>query len=80
MCARDVIYIRLGASGLTDPSPGLPRAMLPYWVVLIPLQGLGGRAVGARVGVLDRVGGCWKQGAVSWSGFGYKAVQGGSQC
>lgn len=36
MCACAVISIRLGASGLTDPSPGLSRAVPPYWVVPIP--------------------------------------------
>lgn len=85
--ARAVIYIWLGASGLTDPSPGLTRAVLPYWVVPNPSPPNPRRgweaerqAFGARVGVLDRVESCGKQGAVSWTGFGYKAVQGGSRC
>lgn len=72
----------LGASGLTDPSPAPSRTLLPYWLVPMPLQGPGGkvRHLEPGLGVLDRAGGCWEQGTVSWSGFGYKAVQGASQC
>ena len=46
-CTSAVIYIRLGASGLTDPSPGLTRAVLPYWVVQSPCRA--GRQSGRRL-------------------------------
>lgn len=71
----------LGASGLTAPSPALPRAILSDWVVPIPLKGLGERVRHLELGV-----GSWIElGAagsrkLSWSGFGYKAVQGVFPC